>query len=258
MNRPSGPVRQSQMMRAAETRGTVLPERGSDAYLRVGGRQLIILFSGAMRSLKLYPVTNAVVQTALADLASLVAEMAEAEGDVELRASGEFLFINGTRLRLDLDNYANFNALLSAFRMSGVGSIRMSGKAVARDWTVLLSSLANAGGEPADRYTQLGERLAQSGVDAFELAPQTETSDEPEKAENKEKAKRTYAQGVAATKDVINSVRMGQSPNIKKIKRVVQGIVDQILNEETSLVGLTTLRDYDEYTFTLCVNVYSS
>ena len=35
----------------------------------------------------------------------------------------------------------------------------------------------------------------------------------------------------------------------------MQGIVDQILNEETSLVGLTTLRDYDEYTFTHSVNV---
>jgi HD-GYP domain-containing protein (c-di-GMP phosphodiesterase class II) len=53
----------------------------------------------------------------------------------------------------------------------------------------------------------------------------------------------------------MTSVRLGGTPNIKKIKRVVQGIVDQILNEETSLVGLTTIRDYDEYTFTHSVNV---
>ena len=60
---------------------------------------------------------------------------------------------------------------------------------------------------------------------------------------------------MAVSKDVIHSVRMGRAPNIKKIKRVVQAIVDQILNEETSLFGLTTLRDYDEYTFTHSVNV---
>jgi HD-GYP domain-containing protein (c-di-GMP phosphodiesterase class II) len=36
---------------------------------------------------------------------------------------------------------------------------------------------------------------------------------------------------------------------------VVQGIVDQVLNEETSLIGATTIRDYDEYTFTHSVNV---
>ncbi|HEY1953608.1 MAG TPA: HD-GYP domain-containing protein, partial [Gemmatimonadaceae bacterium] len=57
------------------------------------------------------------------------------------------------------------------------------------------------------------------------------------------------------TKDVINSVRIGKTPNIRKIKRVVQGIVDQVLNEETSLIGLTAIRDYDEYTFTHSVNV---
>jgi len=35
----------------------------------------------------------------------------------------------------------------------------------------------------------------------------------------------------------------------------VQGIVDQILNEETSLIGLTAIHDYDEYIFTHSVNV---
>jgi HD-GYP domain-containing protein (c-di-GMP phosphodiesterase class II) len=88
----------------------------------------------------------------------------------------------------------------------------------------------------------------------FDLGPPSEL-DEEEREKAKEAAKRTYAQSVSVTKDVINSVRMGKSPNIRKIKRVVQGIVDQILNEESSLMGLTTLRDYDEYTFTHSVNV---
>ena len=35
----------------------------------------------------------------------------------------------------------------------------------------------------------------------------------------------------------------------------MQAIVDQVLNNEGSLMGLTTLRDYDEYTFTHSVNV---
>jgi len=35
----------------------------------------------------------------------------------------------------------------------------------------------------------------------------------------------------------------------------VQGIVDQVLSNEPSIVTMTTLRDFDEYTFTHCVNV---
>ena len=60
---------------------------------------------------------------------------------------------------------------------------------------------------------------------------------------------------MAVTKEVINSVRMGRSASVKKVKRAVQAIVDQLLSSESSLVGLTTLRDYDDYTFTHSVNV---
>src|SRR5439155_1725521 len=65
----------------------------------------------------------------------------------------------------------------------------------------------------------------------------------------------TSARSVAVTKEVINSIRMGRTANVKKVKRAVQAIVDQVLNNEASLMGLTTLRDYDEYTFTHSVNV---
>jgi HD-GYP domain-containing protein (c-di-GMP phosphodiesterase class II) len=68
-------------------------------------------------------------------------------------------------------------------------------------------------------------------------------------------AKRTYSHSVAVTKEVVNSVRLGRTTNIKKAKRAVQMMVDQVLTNETSIIGLTTLRDYDEYTFTHSVNV---
>ncbi len=48
---------------------------------------------------------------------------------------------------------------------------------------------------------------------------------------------------------------MGRTPSVRKVKRAVQGIVDQVLKNEISLIGLTTIRDYDEYTFTHSVNV---
>ena len=57
------------------------------------------------------------------------------------------------------------------------------------------------------------------------------------------------------TREVINSLRLGRTANVKRVKRAVQAIVDQVLNNESSLLGLTTLRDYDEYTFTHSVNV---
>jgi HD-GYP domain-containing protein (c-di-GMP phosphodiesterase class II) len=48
---------------------------------------------------------------------------------------------------------------------------------------------------------------------------------------------------------------MGRTPSVRRIKRAIQLIVDQVLENELSITGLTTLREYDEYTFTHSVNV---
>ena len=230
--------------------------RSDDAYVRTKGRELLGVFYSALRSLKLYPPENAVVQKSLADLTEIARELHKREGELEIRVSGEFVFLNSTRLRLDLDNYASFSRILSVFRDAGVGVVTVREKSSVRDWTVFLSLLQIAQkGELVERHLDLNERLQAAGVTIFELGPQSEFDDVEFRAQAKEAAKRVYAQSVSATKDVISSVRMGKSPKLSRIKRVVQGIVDQILNEDTSLIGLTTLRDYDEYTFTHSVNV---
>jgi HD-GYP domain-containing protein (c-di-GMP phosphodiesterase class II) len=233
-----------------------IPGDGSgDTFLRITGRAFIVSLYAALRAVKLYPIGNVSVQKAVEDLVSVSREILTTDHSLEVRVSGEFIFVNGTRLRLDLDNYASFSHVLSIFRVSGIGQLTVSENVVARDWQIFLSL---AEGEPTttphERLYHIVEKLEAANVTVFALSEQTE-DDGADRERSKERAKRTYSQSVAVTKDLMTSVRMGRSPNIKKIKRVIQSIVDQILNEETSLIGLTTIRDYDEYTFTHSVNV---
>jgi HD-GYP domain-containing protein (c-di-GMP phosphodiesterase class II) len=197
------------------------------------------------------------VQKGLQELTDLSGELIAGDGECEFRLAGAFLFLNGTRMKLDLDNYASFSFLLSRCREAGVGHISFVERPGVRDWTVLLSFLIHPQGKgAAERLEFLRRRLAETNIGVFDLAPLMDSADDPaDKGEARERAKRTYQQSVTATKEVLSSVRLGHSSNVKKIKRIVQGIVDQILDDETSLIGLTTIRDYDDYTFTHCVNV---
>ncbi|HEX2716714.1 MAG TPA: HD domain-containing phosphohydrolase [Gemmatimonadaceae bacterium] len=231
-------------------------EMGGDSYVRRAGKTYIIALYGALRAIKLYPVENAAVQKALQELVNNTNELMKRENEIEVKVSGEFIFINATRLRLDLDNYASFSHLLSLFKASGIGSLRVHGAPTSRDWLTFLSLLQTPSKEPAaQRLHVLAGKLEAAKILNFELGPTNDAEEEENREKAKEVAKRTYSQSVAVTKELVHSVRVGRSPNIKKIKRVVQTIVDQILNEETSLMGLTTIRDYDEYTFTHSVNV---
>jgi HD-GYP domain-containing protein (c-di-GMP phosphodiesterase class II) len=227
------------------------------AYIRRRGRDFIISFYGTLRAIKLYPLEHTAVKRSLVELSGIAREIVGRERDLEFRFSGEFIFINTTRLRLDLTNYASFGYLLKICREAGIGVIRVHDDAGERTWRVFLSLLdSSTEGDPDERREKIIGQLADAGLTSLELGPPQEDINDNDQAEQtKDAANRTYTRSVALTRDVINSVRLGRTPSIKKIKRVVQGIVDQILNEDTSLIGLTAIRDYDEYTFTHSVNV---
>jgi HD-GYP domain-containing protein (c-di-GMP phosphodiesterase class II) len=232
-------------------------EGSGDSFVRQKGRAFILSLYAALRAVKLYPIGNVSVQKAVEDLATVTSEIVSGEHSLELRVSGEFIFVNGTRLRLDLDNYASFSHVLSIFRVCSIGQLHADETVSVRDWQMFVSLVqaeSNLEIAPHDRLYHVIEKLEAAGVTTLKLAETTE-DDGQDRERSKERAKRTYSQSVAVTKDLMTSVRMGKSPSIKKLKRIVQSIVDQILNEETSLIGLTTIRDYDEYTFTHSVNV---
>ena len=245
----------------ASTAATTVPDAGAgqEARVRRSGRSLITTMYGAIRAIKLYPLENQAVQKALGELEATGRRITDEEGEVELRAAGEYLFVNGVRLRLELDIYASFGHLLSRFAMHGIGAMVIRGAPTAREWLVLLSALQvdvdeDGAGAAANAVADIHERLAAADVAAFELHPAV-TEDRKDDETPKAAAKRTYAHGVAVARDVITSVRLGRAAGTKRLKRAVQSIVDQLLSDEASLVGLTTLRDFDDYTFTHCVNV---
>jgi HD-GYP domain-containing protein (c-di-GMP phosphodiesterase class II) len=99
------------------------------------------------------------------------------------------------------------------------------------------------------------ERLASAPVEHIQARSAKEVEDPQDDEEKVTAAKRTYAQSVKVAKDVLGDMRIGKAVNVRKVKRAVQGIVDQVLSNESNMVTMTTLRDFDEYTFTHCVNV---
>src|SRR5262249_51376845 len=68
-------------------------ETGNEAFVRHSGRGLLIALHSALRALKLYPVENATVQKSLDDLQHAVLAFITAEQEIELRLSGDFMFL---------------------------------------------------------------------------------------------------------------------------------------------------------------------
>ena len=232
----------------------------SENVLQPLGRALVTAFYAGSQALKLYPIENAAVQHALDELHRIARRVLDREGALELRLVGDFLFLNDARLRLDLSDYMAFSYFGGLMRRQRLGAVEVEVAVTREDWAPFVSLLlAEPHALEAEAFTRFVERLNASAAEHVHVSETRDTDgDKPEvEADDvaKEAAKRTYFQSVQVAKDVLTDARLGRAMNIRRIKRAVQGIVDQVLNNETSIIGMTTLRDFDEYTFTHCVNV---
>src|SRR5262249_21414769 len=75
------------------------------------------------------------------------------------------------------------------------------------------------------------------------------------KARHKTRSKSAYGKATDAVGNLTQSSRDGKALNFKQAKRAIQNIVDLMSQDESTLLGLTTLRCHDQYTHNHSVNV---
>ncbi|MES2525421.1 MAG: HD domain-containing phosphohydrolase [Gemmatimonadota bacterium] len=233
-------------------------DAGSELHAQRLARGYVVSLHAAIRAVRLYPVENVAVQKAINELTAAALRIAASEAECVLRRFGDYLFVNDTRLRLTLDNYSAVVYVLNLLREAGVGGLVVTDQAEPRAWVVLLAFLQAPPLEypVEERMAQLSQRLAHASVTAFVLV---EPADDHEaldtELDTRERARQTYMRSLDVTRDVMTAARIGRSPGLKRVKRAVQGIVDAILTDPSSMMGLTTLREFDDYTFVHSVNV---
>ncbi len=225
-----------------------------DRGLQRRGRDLLFAIATALRSLQLYPLENQTVVTALAELEVATTELLQVEEQITIRFVGDFFFVNDLRLRIDLQSYATYGMVGRTLARHGIGELEVFRGVTVPEWTALLA-LVNAEPDREDPFGGFLERLGRTAVLHLSVGPDRESEPDLRDDEARRMARRAYAQTVAVAREVMGGLRMGKGVSLRPVKRAVQSIVDQVLTNETSIVGLTTLRDYDEYTFTHSVNV---
>jgi HD-GYP domain-containing protein (c-di-GMP phosphodiesterase class II) len=245
------------MTHPAESRATTQASpvlTAEDRDLQRRGRDLVFALAGALRALQLYPLENQAVVDALAGLEAAAAAVMGHDDEIVIRYVGDFFFVNDVRLRQDLASYATYGQVGRALHRHRIGQLEVFHGVERGEWTALLT-LINAEPDEESPFQAFFDRLGRTAVLHLAIGPDREGEPDPTGDRARQMAKRTYAQTVAVAREAMSGLRMGRGVSLRPVKRAVQAIVDQVLTNEASIVGLTTLRDYDEYTFTHSVNV---
>ncbi|MCX5717995.1 MAG: HD domain-containing protein [Nitrospirae bacterium] len=208
-----------------------------------------------IRTSAIHDPGNIAVTTAIDKFIAATNPLIASERELVLELGGEFFYLNETRIRYSLEYLPNFDFLIREFRKRGLGSIVFRDVLKSQDVQNFLRAFT-ASASSLEPFETLAEELTDVkslGVGNLrKIAGEGKTEGE---VDIRRMVKKSYFNAVSYTRGVINKIKSGEKINIKKAKRVVESMVDLILEEEQLLLGMTTIKDYDEYTYHHSVNV---
>lgn len=218
-----------------------------------GAKDIINQLAVIIRTAAIHDPGNVAVTTAIDKFVALMNPLIASEGELTLELGGEFFYINETRIRYSLEYLPNFDFLIREFKKRGLGSIVFKSIMKGADMQTFLKAFI-ASIFSQSPFETLSEDMA--GVHSMSVGKLRKVRDEAEgEFDIRREVKKSYFNAVSYTRGVINKIKSGEKIGIKKAKRVVEGMVDLILEEEQLLLGMTAIKDYDEYTYHHSVNV---
>jgi HD-GYP domain-containing protein (c-di-GMP phosphodiesterase class II) len=97
------------------------------------------------------------------------------------------------------------------------------------------------------------ENIHEQDAKLTEQDPETEPLDQEQL--RKVKAKESYFYALNSIKEVAEKITSQKKAGVRKALRVIQNMVDFVMEDESIVLGISTIRDYDDYTFTHSINV---
>lgn len=216
--------------------------------------KMITLFSGAIKGISFYPASHPAIRQPMIELGKL---LDLALGRVSEISWGiidgvvffdEHLFITPSTALADLANRMLEKSIGRVIMTQGLEFSEL-------EIFVRLFSVKGVG------FDQLSSQMEAEGITHISLVRQgeevfiTPQMDEVEDSEDDGDMYAAYGQALTAIRGICRDIERGRIPNSAPVIRVVDRMVGITMQDPSALLGLTMIKDYDNYTFNHCVNV---
>jgi HD-GYP domain-containing protein (c-di-GMP phosphodiesterase class II) len=185
------------------------------------------------------------------NIMAITNELVEMENEVELELRGDYFYLNDNRINYSIKFLANFDNLTKEFRKLGLGSITFLKEVSFADIKRLTESITSSYSSE-DPYNAIVEKM--TSIDSIMLGKIMEFT-EDDSLDIREAVKKKYFSAVSFTRGIMNQIKSSEKVNLKKSKRMVSSLVEHVIEEEQLILGMTAIKDFDEYTFHHSVNV---
>ncbi|MCX5909804.1 MAG: HD domain-containing protein [Deltaproteobacteria bacterium] len=234
------------------------PLREDEVFFASQGAEFILRFYRLMRGATLYDRNNSNINRLAEECQQTINGLIKSEGQIILKIIRDNFFFNNYRVPIKADQYAIFKNFGQEMGKRWIGELEFIEevqKEALKDFVFILAKLEE---KAESNYLVVRQQLETRGIKSISV-DKLEFLKEEDLYVNSEKQKRhskeLYFKAIRMVKELVEGVKSQKVMNIRKAKHLMQNAVTCIVQDESALLGLASIKNYDEYTFNHSVNV---
>ncbi len=206
--------------------------------------RLLQHLASGVRAAALYPPDHPAIHTPMRELATGLAMLLRDRDKVTLGTVDDVLVLDEMPF---YDAPSRFRPVYDALEEHALESITFHPGVALGELTSLLQVLAPHGDGGAQPVLEAARDIEMPHI---VLRERIEDAGDPRAV-----AQQTYERTLKIVVDLTTEIRMGRIPTSGHATRIVTTMRDLVIADESALLGLALLKNYDDYTYTHSVNV---
>ncbi len=208
-----------------------------------------------MNAVKIHQDNNRLIKDSVSQLINIVRELS-CHGDITIMIWRGRFHVQGEKLLYRRENYHVVNEMAEVFSQRELGGLGLAATFpdASPEDIVAFIRLLNESGLHEGPFEWLEQQRAMKEFAWVEVYPQQEESNQSVDLQRREKAQQTYHQALSIVKEVAEKASKGIA-GVRKARRLAQIMVDLVQEDRSLMMGLSTIKDYDDYTYNHSVNV---
>ena len=222
------------------------------------GIEFVTRFYRLFKGATIYDRKNVVIDRLTQECLQVIHDTFQSEDNLFFKIVRDNFFFNNIRIIVKADKYPIFKAFWQEMRRRRIGEMEFSaeiGPDNLKDLVYLLSGLEE---NNESNYLYIQKQLEYRNIGSVHVDKLESFKDEDiyiDSEDQKRYSKEVYFKTIGLVKEVVESINQQKALNIRKAKRLMQNAVNVIMQDDSTLLGLANIKNYDEYTFNHSVNV---
>lgn len=218
---------------------------------------VFVRFASALRTAQIFKINNITYIKQVNLLFALIKNILRDENEAMFEFRESSLFFNTVRVKFDFLSYSYFKLLSNEFRKKEIGTIGFDRRLEQEELAQFVYYFANVKVKEKNPFDDFETKIKKKGIKHIYLEKihPYELAVLKKEGEVKKSAKKVFFKSITHLKEAFGEEKEEKRFRLKTTRRLIQSIIDHVSQDESFMIGLTSIKNYDEYTLNHSANV---